>query len=77
MGVYGTVFVGDEAVNAEDHKTFSGEEEPAYMRSKTEYTPKDREREAQRVCLYSYKCNSYNLEQPTFTKGYKVTLYSD
>ena len=39
--------VGDEAVNAEDHTTFYGEEEPAYKRSKEEYA--HTEREAQRI----------------------------
>ena len=37
-------FVGDEAVNAEDHTTFYGEEEPAYWRSKIEYAQRERER---------------------------------
>ena len=36
--------VGDEAVNAEDHTTICGEEEPAYRRGNTEYTHKERER---------------------------------
>ena len=39
-------------------------------------TQREREREAQRISLLA-KCNIYNNEQPTFTKGYKVTLYSD
>ena len=73
--------VANKAVNAEDHKTICVEEEPAYRRCKTEYahTHTLREREThthtQRVSLLT-KCNSYK-EQPTFTKGYKVTLYSD
>ena len=50
--------VGDEAINAKDHTTIYGEEEPAYRRSNIEYA--QREREAQRIYLYSYKCNSYN-----------------
>ena len=36
-----------------------------------------RERERHKEYLYYQECNSYNNEQPTFTKGYKVTLYSD
>ena len=78
--------VGDEAVNAEDHIAICGEEEPTYRRNKTEYAQRERQRgretERQRErgtknISYSYKCTSYKLEQPTFTKGYKVTLYSD
>ena len=37
---------------------------------------RERERGTKRYFLLS-KCNSYNNEQPTFTKGYKATLYSD
>ena len=40
---------GREAVNAEDHTAFCGEEEPAYRRCKTEYA--QREREAQIISL--------------------------
>ena len=54
--------VGDEAVNAEDHTTICGEEEPAYRGSNTEYAQGERERERQkRISLYSQKCNSYNI----------------
>ena len=35
--------VGDEAVSAEDHKTFCEEEKPAYIRNKTEYAQRERE----------------------------------
>ena len=52
-----------------------GEEIPAYRRYEIE-SHREREREAQILSLLA-KCNSYNNEQPTFTKGYKVTLYSD
>ena len=45
--------VGDEAVNAEDHTVFYGEEEPAYRRCKTEYAQRERERERHKECLYS------------------------
>ena len=38
------LLIGDEAVNAEDHTTICGEEEPAYRRSKTEYAQRERER---------------------------------
>ena len=41
----GEQYVGDETVNAEDHTTICGEEEPAYMRSKTEYAQREKERE--------------------------------
>ena len=37
---------------------------------------KEREREAQRMSIFMKVGNSYKW-QPTFTKGYKVTLYSD
>ena len=36
----------------------------------------ERERGTKSISI-SQECNNYNLEQPTFTKGYKVTLYSD
>ena len=49
------LIVGDEAVNAEDHKAFCGEEEPVYRRYTTEYAQREREREAQRIYLYSQK----------------------
>ena len=63
--------VRDEAVNVEDHTAFCGEEEPAYRGSKAEYA--HRERDAQRISLFK----KLQQLQPTFTKGYKVTLYSD
>ena len=70
---------GRKAVNAEDHMTIYVEE-PAYRRCKTEYAQRERERERERerknITIF-LESNSYNLEQPTFTKGYKVTLYSD
>ena len=46
-------FVGNEAVNAEDHTAICGGEEPAYRGSKVEYSQREREREreAQRVSL--------------------------
>ena len=34
--------VGDEAVNAEDHIAFCGEEAPAYRKNKTEYAQRER-----------------------------------
>ena len=72
------VSVGDEAVNAEDHKALCVEEEPAYMRSKTEYAQKERERErGTKNISYYQECNSYNDNQLIFIKGYKVTLYID
>ena len=37
---------------------------------------RERGRERHKECLYSWKGNNYKW-QPTFTKGYKVTLYSD
>ena len=53
-------------------------EEPAYVRQKAIYAQREKERERHKeVYLYYQECNSYNNEQPTFTKGYKVTLYSD
>ena len=60
-----------------DHtRQICGEEIPAYRRYETKYTKREIEIEAQIISLLA-KCNSYNNEQPTFTKGYKVTLYSD
>ena len=41
--------VEDEAVNAEDHTTICGEEEPAYRRSNTEYVQRERERETKSI----------------------------
>ena len=37
---------------------------------------RERERGTKIISIF-IENNSYNLEQPTFTKGYKVTLYSD
>mgnify|MGYP006925750272 CR=1 FL=1 len=45
--------VGDKAVNAEDHTTFFVEEEPAYRKGEARYAQREREREAQRIYLYS------------------------
>ena len=57
-----------------DHTTIiCGEEIPAYGRYETRYAQRERERGTKR---YNSISNNYN-EQPTFTKGYKVTLYSD
>ena len=72
------VSVGDEAVNAEDHKALCVEAEPAYMRSKTEYAQKERERERERDKEYVYIHTNATVTMKTnLTKGYKVTLYSD
>ena len=43
---------GREAVNAEDHTAFCGEEEPAYRRSNAEYAHKERERERRKKERY-------------------------
>ena len=68
--------VGDEVVSAEDHTTLCGGEEPVYRRYEAEYAHRERKRGTKNLSIS--KCNSYNNEQPTtFTKGYKVTLYSD
>ena len=40
-------------------------------------TEREREREAQRVYLYSRNATVTNQPTITFSKGYKVTLYSD
>ena len=53
-----------------------GEGIPTYRRYETEYAQRERERGTKKYLLLA-ECNSYNNEQPTFTKGYKVTLYSD
>ena len=45
--------VGDEAVNAEDQTSFCVEEEHAYRRGEARYAQRVREREAQRIYLYS------------------------
>ena len=45
--------VGAEAVNEEDHKTFCGDEEPADMRSKTEYAQRERERHKEYVYIHT------------------------
>ena len=37
---------------------------------------RERERGTKNLSIF-IQSNSYKLEQPTFTKGYKVTLYSD
>ena len=65
--------VGDEAVNAEDHTTFCGEEEPAYRWCKTEYA--QRERGTKTISIKNATVTMTTTT--TFTKGYKVTLYSD
>ena len=39
------IFVGDEAVNAEDHIAICGEEELAYRGSKAGYAQREREKE--------------------------------
>ena len=44
--------VGDEAVNAEDHTTICGEEEPAYRKTKERYAHRERDREAQRISVF-------------------------
>ena len=65
--------VGEAACAEEITQQSVWKEEPGYGRYETRYS--QREREAQILSLIS---NSYN-EPPTttFTKGYKVTLYSD
>ena len=51
--------VGNEAVNAEDHTTICGEEEPAYGGSKLEYAHTERERGTKNISIHK-ECNSYN-----------------
>ena len=57
------------------------EEEPAYVRYGTRYThthtERERERGTKRYISIIKECATVTNEQPTFTKGYKVTLYSD
>ena len=72
---------GREAVNTEDHTTLCGEEEPAYRRSKAKYAQRERERGTKNISIYK-ECNNYKITitittTATFTKGYKVTFYSD
>ena len=64
-----------EAANAEEITQYSvWKEEPTYGRYGTRYAQRGREREAQKsISLLPTITN----EQPHFTKGYKVTLYSD
>ena len=63
--------VEDEAVNAEDHTTICGEEEPAYRRSKAEYAHKERERGTKNISIHknaivtSNNNNSNNLLEVT------------
>ena len=65
-----------KAVNAEARTTtICVEEEPAYKRWKTEYTHRERERHKKLSPIKSATVTNDN--QLTFTKGYKVTLYSD
>ena len=45
---------GRKAVNAEDHTTFYGEEEPAYRRKTKIRTQRERERESKRHKEYGY-----------------------
>ena len=53
-------------------------EEPAYGRLKTtRYAQRERERDTKSITLLSKVCATVTNEQPTFTKGYKVILYSD
>ena len=58
---------GDEAVNAEDHTTICGEEEPAYRRSKAEYAQKERERGTKNISIHkiaTVTSNNNNSNQP-------------
>ena len=52
---YEVATVGHKAVNAEDHTTLCGEEEPTYRRCKTEYAQRERKRErgTKSISLYS------------------------
>ena len=66
----------NKAVNEEEITQQSVLKKNLRMRSEKQYTHRERERGTKSISI-SQECNSYNLEQPTFTKGYKVTLYSD
>ena len=69
------LLVGNKAVNAEDHTTICGEEEPAYRRSKAKYAQREREREAQRgITLLSKVCATVTNEQQPLQKVTK-SLY--
>ena len=48
-----------KAVNAEARATFSDDEEPACEGKQDTHRETEREREAQRVYLYSRECNNY------------------
>ena len=66
--------VGDEAVNAKDHKTFCGEEEHAYMRSKTIRTKGETERERETKNMFIFIQMQQLQCQPTLQKVTK-SLY--
>ena len=57
------------------HNNPVSKEEPAYGRYETEYAQRERERGTKNVYINNMG-NSYKMTT-TFTKGYKVTLYSD
>ena len=67
--------VGDEAVNAEDHTTICGEEEPAYRRSKAKYVEREREREreAKRISLFIKNATITNNNNNSNNNLLKVT----
>ena len=67
-----------KAVNAEDHTTtICVKEGPAYSRCKIEYAQRGRERGTKYIFIKNATVTKNSQQQPTFTKGYKVTLYSD
>ena len=79
MWTHQSVGSGETASAEEITQCSIVKEEPAYVKIESKIrTERERERERHKeVYLYYQECNSYNNEQPTFTKGYKVTLYSD
>ena len=75
------LIVGDKAVNAEARATLCDDDELVCERMQDRHTEREREREREREIgtknkLYS-NSNDYKKGNNPFTKGYKVTLYSD
>ena len=58
------------------HNNPVSKEEPAYGRYETEYAHTHTHRGTKNVYIH-IQGNSYKMTTTTFTKGYKVTLYSD
>ena len=72
--IYCNMPVGGEAVNAEDHIAFCGEEAHAYRRNKTEYAERERVRGTNNISIF-IEMQQLQLRTTNLYKRLQKSLY--